>query len=222
MLFWPIFLVLKPQRLCTGGSQSPDYAMFKWDDSHIYLDRNWFWSHLEPPFWLPYCEDTVGADKTQGTRLSEAQIQRGESQCTSGSICSLIVLWNFSLPLPLIISLTILLLCPVNILSLPYLSPTLISRLPFTLPPKPHSHWLAVCEDKRRASCPFCHSRGLLQCHQVPTGTCWEVAPLPEIHLPACPWGALALSVPGNVIRTAALEAGLAPCVKNPTNAHNF
>lgn len=150
-------------------------------------------------------------------RLSGPQIQWGESQCTSGSICSLIVLWNFSLSHSLLLFLLLFFFSAlVNILSLPYLSPTLISLLPLTLSPKPHSHWLTVCEDKRRASCPFCHSWGLLQCHQVPTGTCWEASPLPGIHLPACPQGPLALSVPGSVIRTAALEGGLAPASRTP------
>lgn len=109
----------------TGDSQSSNYTTFKRGDSPIYLYRNQFQSHLKPPFWLPYCEETESAGKTQRRKLSDPQIQWGESKCTSGSVCSLIILWFvffFPLPFPLMISLTLLpFSLLVNILSLPFL-----------------------------------------------------------------------------------------------------
>lgn len=71
------------------------------------------------------------------------------------------------------------------------------SPLPFS---KTHSHWLTVCQDERRAPCPFCHSWGLLQCRQVPAGTCWGL-PWPGTHIPPCPQGPLAVLAAGSAER---------------------
>lgn len=98
----------------------------------------------------------------------------------------------FSLSSPLIYLTLLLFFCPLVHILPPalYLSPTLTLLLPLTLSPKPHSHRLTVCPNKRRTSCTFCHRWGLLQRCQVPTGRCWESSPPhppPGIHIPPCP-----------------------------------